>query len=85
MLVIKNIGVFFVSLIILIVGLFIVMFDYSQIQFFDNLDDRYYYLLDQGKKDIHQRLKIEFFIGEIIVVAGIMLFLFSMFWKFERK
>lgn len=81
---IKNIGWFFISLILLIVGTFIVIFDYPQIQFFNNLDDQSYYFLDEEKKDIHQRLKIEFFIGVILVLSGIVLSFISIFWSFKK-
>ena len=66
-------------------GTFIVIFDYPQIQFFDNLEDQKYYLLDNEKKNIHQRLKIEFFIGVIFIMLGIVLFLISIFYKIKEK
>ena len=68
---IKNIGWFFIGLVILIVGTFIVIFDYPQIQFFENLESESYFLLDEEKKDIHQRLKIEFSIGVVFVFASV--------------
>jgi hypothetical protein len=82
---IKNIAWFFISLIILIVGTFIVIFDYPQIQFFDNLDDQSYYFLDEEKKNIHQRLKIEFSVGVVFVLSGLILSLISIFWNVQRK
>jgi hypothetical protein len=82
---IKNIEWFFISLIILIVGTFIVIFDYPQIQFFDNLDDQSYYFLDEEKKNIHQRLKIEFSVGVVFVLSGLILSLISIFWNVQRK
>ena len=82
---IKNIGWFFIGLIILIVGSFIVIFDYPQIQFFDSLESESYYLLDEEKKNIHQRLKIEFSIGAVFVFVGIALLLVSLIWNFKRK
>lgn len=81
---IKNIGWFFISLIILIVGIFIVVFDYPQIQYFESLEEEYY-LLDEEKKNIHQRLQIEFSMGIILVSAGVVLLLISLFWKFKKK
>ena len=83
--VIKNIGWFFIGLIILIVGSFIVIFDYPQIQFFDNLESESYYLLDEEKKNIHQRLKIEFAIGVVFLFIGIALLLVSLIWNIKRK
>lgn len=78
---IKNVGWFFIGLIILIIGIFIVVFDYPQIQYFDNLKEETYYLLEEEEKDIHQRLKIEFSIGIIIIVVGIVLCGISFFRK----
>ena len=81
---IKNIQWFFISLILLIVGTFIVIFDYPQIQFLENLDDQSYYLLDEEKKNIHQRLKIEFSVGVVFVLSGLILSLISIFWNFKK-
>ena len=81
---IKNIQWFFISLILLIVGAFIVIFDYPQIQFFDNFDDQSYYFLDEEKKSIHQRLKIEFSVGVVFVLSGLILSLISIFWNFKK-
>lgn len=81
---IKNIEWFFISLILLIVGTFIVIFDYPQIQFFDNLDDQSDYFLDEEKKNIHQRLKIEFSVGVVFVLSGLILSLISIFWNFKK-
>ena len=82
---IKNIGLFFIGLVILIVGTFIVIFDYPQIQFFENLESELYFLLDEEKKDIHQRLKIEFSTGVVFVFGGTALLLLSLIWKIKRK
>lgn len=68
----------------MIVGAFIVIFDYPQIQFFDNLDDQSYYFLDEEKKNIHQRLKIEFSVGVVFVLSGLILSLISIFWNFKK-
>ena len=82
---IKNIEWFFISLIFLIVGIFIVIFDYPQIQYFENLEGESYFLLDEEKKDIYQRLKIEYSIGVILIFVGIILLLISLFWKFKKR
>ena len=74
---IKNVGWFFAGLIILIVGIFIVIFDYPQIHYFENLETESYFLLDEEKKNIHQRLKIEYSIGVTILFVGIGLCGFS--------
>jgi hypothetical protein len=81
---IKNIEWFFISLILLIVGAFIVIFDYPQIQFFDNLDNQSDYFLDEEKKNIHQRLKIEFSVGVVFVLSGLILSFISIFWNFKK-
>ncbi|MDH3610222.1 MAG: hypothetical protein OEM79_00520 [Nitrosopumilus sp.] len=75
---IKNVGLFFIGLIILIVGTFIVIFDYPQIQYFENIEDESYFLLENDKKDIHQRLKLEILIGIMILICGIVLIVFSL-------
>ena len=81
---IKNIEWFFISLILLIVGTFIVIFDYPQIQFFDRLEDQSNYFLDEEKKNIHQRLKIEFSVGVVFVLSGLILSFISIFWNFKK-
>ena len=78
---IKNVGWFFAGLIILIVGIFIVLFDYPQLQYFENLEEESYYLLDEEEKSIHQRLKIEYLIGVTILFVGIGLCGFSFIQK----
>ena len=75
---IRNVGGFFVGIIILIVGIFIVIFDYPQIQYFENLESESYYLLPEEQKNIYERLKIEFSIGVTILVIGIGLCIFSL-------
>ncbi len=75
---IGNVGGFFVGVIILIVGIFIVIFDYPQIQYLENLESESYYLLAEEKKNIHERLKIEFSAGITILVVGIVLCIFSL-------
>ena len=80
---IKNVGLFFIGLIILIIGIFIVIFDYPQIQYFENLQSEVY--LDEESKNIHQRLQIEFSIGLLITVIGILILIFSFVQKTTRK
>ena len=75
---IRNVGGFFVGIIILIVGIFIVIFDYPQIQYFENLESESYYLLEEEQKNIYERLKIEFSIGIAILVIGSVLCIFSL-------
>jgi len=82
---IKNVGSFFIGLIILIVGIFIVIFDYPQINYFENMEETSYFLLEDDIKNIHQRLKIEISIGIIILISGIVLIIFSLIKKSKQK
>ncbi len=75
---IKNPPVFFVGIIILIVGIFIVIFDYPQIQYFENLESETFLLLEPEKQSIYERLKIEFSIGIALLVIGISLSIISL-------
>jgi len=75
---IKNPPVFFVGIIILIVGIFIVIFDYPQIQYFENLESETFLLLESEKQSIYERLKIEFSIGITLLVIGISLSIISL-------
>ena len=77
-------GLFFIGVIILIVGTFIVIFDYPQIQYLENFEAESYYLLDEEKKNIHQRLRIEFSIRIMNLIIWIVLFIFSSVKKTKR-
>ncbi len=81
---IKNVGLFFIAIIILIVGTFIVIYDYPQIQYFENFEVESYYLLDDEEKNIHQRLRIEYSMGIMILVIGIVLCIFSLVRKTKK-
>ena len=81
---IKNTTLFFVGIIVLILGTSIVIFDYSQIQFFEKMDLESYYLLDKESKNVHQRLIIEFSVGIIILGLGIIILFGSMLKRFEN-
>jgi len=82
---IKNVGSFFIGLIILIVGTFIIIFDYPQINYFENMEETSYFLLEDDIKNIHQRLKIEISIGIMILISGIVLIIFSQTKKSKQK
>ncbi|AFS81476.1 hypothetical protein NKOR_08075 [Candidatus Nitrosopumilus koreensis AR1] len=81
---IKNQTLFFSGIIVLILGTTIIIFDYPQIQFLENMDSESYYLLDEEKKRIHQRMIIEFFAGMGIFVGGIILLALSFLKRFEN-
>ena len=76
---IQNPTWFFIGIILLILGSFIVIFDYPQIQYFDKIESEIYVTLESEQKEIHNRLKIEFSIGIIILLAGGTLFTASFF------
>lgn len=81
---IKNITLFFVGIVLLIIGSLIVIFDYPQIQFFESLDEESHYMLDVENKSIHQRLIIEFTIGMIILSGGIGMIGMSFLSRFQN-
>jgi len=61
---IKNLSLFFVGIIIIILGTLIVMFDYPQIQYLENVMTESHLMLEGTDRDLYQRLKIEFMVGE---------------------
>ena len=81
---IKNQTLFFVGIIVLILGTLIIIFDYPQLQVLDNLDSESYYMLDEEKKNIHQRMKIEITVGVGLFAAGIGLLGASFLKRFEN-
>ena len=76
---IQNPTWFFIGIILLILGSFIMLFDYPQIQYFDKIEPEIYATLESEQKEIHNRLKIEFSIGIVILLAGGALFTTSFF------
>ena len=76
---IQNLTWFFIGMILLILGSFITIFDYPQIQYFENMDLEMYATLESEQKDIHNRLIIEFSVGIVILLAGGVLFAMSFF------
>ena len=81
---IKNITFFFAGIIVIILGVFVVVFDYPQIQYFESMESESYLMLDGEDRDIHQRLKIEMAIGIGIVAVGICLLATSILKKPKR-
>ena len=82
---IKNVSYFFMGIVIFMIGIFIVIFDYPQIKYFENFEFDSYLLLDEDKKNIHQRLKIEFSIGITFLLSGIGLIIFSLIKKTKER
>ena len=82
---IKNATLFFIGIIILVFGVLIIIFDYPQIQYFENMQQESYSLLDSEKKSIHQRLIIEYTIGIAVSGLGILLLIVSFLKRFENR
>jgi len=62
-----------VGLIILILGSFVIVFDYPQIEYFNYLENDNYITLETEQKEIFQKILVEFTIGVILFVSGISL------------
>ena len=58
-------------IILLVLGTLIIIFDYPQIGYFENIDYKLYNSLLVEEKEIHQRLIIEFTIELIILGIGV--------------
>ena len=67
------------------IGIFVVIFDHPQIQYFENFDINSNLLFDEEKKNFYQRLKIEFSIGVSFLVIGIVICIFSLIKKIEKN
>jgi hypothetical protein len=81
---IKNVTLFFIGIIILILGALIIIFDFPQIQYFDKMGLKSYQLLHEEQKEIHQRLVWEFFVGVIVSGLGILVLMTSFLNRFEN-
>ena len=68
----------------MILGTFIIVYDYPQIEYFNYLENDIYQILENDKKEIFQKIFIEFSIGMIFFGLGIMLILISVFKRFEN-
>lgn len=82
---IKNTALFLTGVIVLVLGMFVIVFDYPQIQYFEQMPPEAYYLLDPGKKDIHQRLLVEISIGAVVLSLGAGAVIFSLVKKNLRR
>ena len=76
---------FFIGIILLILGTFVTIFDYPQIQYFENMDSQMYSSLDSETKEIHKRLQIQVSIGITILLAGGTSLTFSLFRKKKKS
>ena len=72
------------GLIILILGSFVIVFDYPQIQYFNNLENENRITLEIEQKVIFQKIMVEFTIGIILFVCGISLMIISILKRFEN-
>jgi len=81
---IRNQKKFLLGLIIMILGAFIMVFDYPQIEYFNYLENDIYQILDNDKKEIYQKILVEFLFGIILFGLGIMLILISILKRFEN-
>jgi hypothetical protein len=81
---IRNQKKFLVGLIIMILGAFIIVFDYPQIEYFNYLENNTSQIFETDKKEIYQKILVEFSIGVILFGLGIMLILISMLKRFEN-
>ena len=68
----------------MILGAFIMVFDYPQIEYFNYLQDETSQILENNKKEIYQKILIEFSIGIILLGLGIILILISILKRFEN-
>ena len=85
MLNIHNPTLFFIGIILLILGSFVTIFDYPQIQYFENMNSEMYSTLESEQKEIHNRLIIEFSIGIIILLAGGAFFIITVFRNTSKR
>ena len=81
---IRNQKKFLIGLVIIILGTFIIVYDYPQIEYFNNLEKETFQILENNKKEIYQKIFIEFSIGIILFGLGITLILISVFKRFEN-
>lgn len=81
----KNETLFFGGIVLVILGSFIIIFDYPQIQFLEMVSSDSNYRLDIETMNIQQRLLIEFSVGVGFVVAGIVLFIVSFLKGFKNR
>ncbi|AJW70105.1 hypothetical protein [Nitrosopumilus adriaticus] len=83
---IKNQALFFIGIIVLILGILIIIFDYPQIQYLENFElSESNYRLDAERFSIYQRLMIEITVGIGLFVTGIGLMIISLLKRFENR
>ena len=75
---------FLMGLIIMILGSFIIVFDYPQIEYFHYLENETYQILDNDKNEIYEKILVEFSIGITLFGLGIILIIISILKRFEN-
>jgi len=68
----------------MILGAFIIVFDYPQIEYFNYLENNTSQIFETDKKEIYQKILVELSIGVILFGLGIMLILISILKRFEN-
>ena len=68
----------------MILGAFIIIFDYPQIEYFNYLENDVGQVLENDKKEIYQKILVEFSIGVTLFGLGIILILISILKRFEN-
>ena len=81
---IRNQRKFLMGLIIMILGSFIIVFDYPQIEYFHYLENETYEILDNDKNEIYEKILVEFSIGITLFGLGIILIIISILKRFEN-
>jgi len=81
---IRNQRNFLIGLIILILGSFVIVFDYPQIEYFNNLENDNYITIENDQKEIFQKILIEFTIGIILFGIGMTLIIISILKRCEN-
>ena len=81
---IRNQRKFLMGLIIMILGSFIIVFDYPQIEYFHYLENETYQISDNNKNEIYQKILVEFSIGITLFGLGIILIIISILKRCEN-
>ena len=69
----------------MILGSFVIVFDYPQVQYFYYLENNTSQILEKDRKEIYQKILVEFLFGIILFGLGIMLILISILKRFENR
>ena len=78
---IQNISLFLAGIIVIIIGMLVIIFDYPQLQYFSQMEADSHKIIESQDREFHQRLQIEFSIGIAVLASGILLNLISILKK----